>query len=312
MSLQAETSSSRTLRARLSRAGLHGVSASQIERWQKAGLLPPPRKRGRGRGAGTVSSYPPGTVPQVRALLRFLGRHRNLEKVVVLLKLNGYVVSTRACRRAIEHLVLDRVDEIDPYGHRRYEPPEKVAAKAAERVARKRPRSVEEAQRRKDDISSARGRASFLTLLGSSLTPVLGGTNVAVLRPVVEHLGLTELAFSLGAATPGLSQAVAEEIAAGHLSFDWIREDALPRLTDNDLNTLVRLLRVLLAFVERSGMQFTPIDAFVSDCAHALRYPDRPLPSPPPERGAESEVEAEALAFFASVRPRRKTTNSIT
>jgi hypothetical protein len=246
-------------------------------------------------------------VAQVRALRRFLDQHRNLDKVAVLLKLNGYAVSPRACRRAIEHLVLDQLDDLDPHGRRHYQHPEEAAAAAARTISKRRPRTTSESEQRKKEQAAAGGRDAHQALLAAAVRPLLGSAEIAALQPVVEYLGVSSVVTTLSAAAPEIGGAVAEEVAAGHVSFDWIRQDALPGLTADDYNTGVRLLRYLLAVVERLVGELNPKDAFVRDCMHALRDPDRRLPAPPPNRADEADVEAGALAFFAGRKQRRQT-----
>jgi hypothetical protein len=125
----------------MAKAGVDDVSASQIKRWQKLGLLPEARRRGRGRGRGSRSSFPPGTVDHVRALRAFLAGHRNLDKVAVLLKLNGYQVSAAALARATRHLVFDEIEKLDRKGERTWLHPHEISSSAARTAVNKRART---------------------------------------------------------------------------------------------------------------------------------------------------------------------------
>jgi hypothetical protein len=283
------------------------VTAHQIERWQKAGLLPSRRRRARGRGKGSVSAYPPGTVGQVRALLRFLEQHRNLDKVAALLKLNGYTVSTRACRRAVERLVLDPFEELDPYGERRFRDCSAVATEAAESVLSKRLRTDEERAARAKDEQRVGGKDGLVRITAASLLPAFGGFNAQALLTAVDSIDAGNIARALDAAAPELGAAVAEEGAAGHLGIDWIRNEALPLLTHESFDTAVRMGRALLATVEILGLEVSSSDAFNSDCLSALRRPERRLPAPPlTSTTGEQEAEDAALAFFAKQRRHKK------
>ena len=56
------------------------VSVAQLERWHKAGLLPRPHKRYKGKGKGTESRYPVITRDQVLSLCAALGESRHLDR----------------------------------------------------------------------------------------------------------------------------------------------------------------------------------------------------------------------------------------
>jgi hypothetical protein len=64
--------------ARLRADGVR-VTPSQLHRWTDAGVLPAPKRRGLGRGKGTVSVYPWLSVIQARALHDALKQRRNLD-----------------------------------------------------------------------------------------------------------------------------------------------------------------------------------------------------------------------------------------
>jgi DNA-binding transcriptional MerR regulator len=294
-----EPSSSVGLRRRLNNAGVTGVSAHQIERWHKAGLLPSPRHRGLGRGRGSVSAYPAGTVSQVRVILRLLERHRNLEKVAVLLKLHGYEVSTRACSRAIERLALNPIDDLDPHRLRNTTSPQRAAGAAAEQKVRKRRRSDEGRAERRRDLDWAGSRAELIARLAITLQPLFGGLDRAAMLELAYQLGVGEIARKLNRAAPGLGEAMAQEAEAGNLEIDWARR-ALSQLTAQDFDTFVRACRVLLASVEALGLELTPHEPFAADCLNALRRPERRRKPSASEAGIpEVDAETAALEFFA-------------
>lgn len=76
------------------------VSPRQLKRWRAAGLLPSPTRRGLGRGRGSRSAYPPGTLERVLALARLPRRARSPGAAVLSLFSLGYEVEEAALRRA--------------------------------------------------------------------------------------------------------------------------------------------------------------------------------------------------------------------
>jgi hypothetical protein len=235
----------------------------------------------------------------VRAILRLLELHRNLEKVAVLLKLHGYEVSARACSRAIERLVLNRIEDLDPQRSRNAASPQRVATAAAERIVGKRLRSDEERAERRRDLAWAGGRAELVARLASALQAFFGGLDRTAMLEALDQLGVGEIARTLNRAAPGLGETMAQEAEAGNVETDRIRQ-ALAQLTAQDFDTFVRAGRVLLAAVEALGLEVTPSEPFTADCLNALRRPDRRR-KPPASEAGKPEVDAEtaALEFFA-------------
>jgi hypothetical protein len=267
--------------------------------------MPPPRRRGRGQGRGTVSSYPAGTVAQVRMLLRLIERHRNLDKVAVLLKINGYTVSVRACRRAVEHLVLNPLDDLDPHRSRNERAPEVVATAAARRALSRRVRTEEERTSRSSDQTRAGGRDRLISLGSGLLLPLYGGFDQAAYIDFLERFGLGEAFRKINSAVPGLGESLGQEALEGGMQIDRIRTEALPQLTADNYDTFVRMCRVLLAALEAFGVEISASDSFAADCLAALRRPERRLNPAASSDTGEAEGEAAALAFFA----RRQRTN---
>jgi DNA-binding transcriptional MerR regulator len=296
-----ETSSNRALRATLRKAGISWVSASQIERWQKLGLLPPTRRRGRGQGGGSVSSYPPGTVAQVRALLRILKRHRNLDKVAVLLKLHGYQVSAAALIRATRRLVFDQFEKLDPQGKRRWTPPKDVSSAAAETALKRRLRSDDDKAARRQELELAGGRNELQAHYGSALLPVLGGLDPAGLLRALDVFGLGAIARSIRDAIPDVTDELARMAKGGAFEIDHVRE-ASKTLTVDQFDTLISCLRALAMAVEASGLHLSHSDPFASDVLDALREPEQRRQRSLPKDEDARRVEQEALAFFAKRR----------
>lgn len=57
------------------------VTAGQLARWHRAGLLPSPRQRSLGRGRGSVTCYPPGSTDQLLVLLSLRPHRRGLDEL---------------------------------------------------------------------------------------------------------------------------------------------------------------------------------------------------------------------------------------
>lgn len=81
---------------------VHPPSRRQIERWQKAELIPSGRQCSRGRGRGTYTIYPPGTALQLRAVSEIRDQHRDLDAVAWELWLAGYQISLARVRRSLK------------------------------------------------------------------------------------------------------------------------------------------------------------------------------------------------------------------
>lgn len=68
------------------------ITGDQLARWHRAGLVPRPRQRSLGRGKGTATIYPSGTVEQVVALCQITSQHRSLARAAFKLWWDGYEV----------------------------------------------------------------------------------------------------------------------------------------------------------------------------------------------------------------------------
>jgi hypothetical protein len=74
------------------------ISADQLARWHRAGLIPRPRQRALGRGLCTVTRYPAGTATQVIALCRIKSQHRSLDRAAFQLWWEGFTVESAQVR----------------------------------------------------------------------------------------------------------------------------------------------------------------------------------------------------------------------
>ena len=222
------------------------------------------------------------------------------------MKINGYTVSVRACRQAVEHLMLNPLDDLDPLRSRNERRPEVVATDAARRALTQRARTEEERTRRNNDQTRAGGRDHLISLGSGLLLPLYGGFDQAAYVDFLERFGLGEAFRMINSAVPSLGETLAQDAREGHMQIDRIRDEALPQLTADNYDTFVRMGRVLLAALEAFGVEITASDPFAADCLAALRHPDRHLK--PPENSDTGEIEGEeaALAFFA----RRKRANA--
>ncbi len=88
------------------------VSQRQLKRWRAAGLLPSPTRRGLGRGRGSRSVYPPGTLERVLALARLPRRARTPGAAVLSLFALGYEVEEAALRRAHSDWVMQTEERL--------------------------------------------------------------------------------------------------------------------------------------------------------------------------------------------------------
>jgi hypothetical protein len=219
--------------------------------------------------------------------------------VAVLLKINGYTVSVRACRRALEHLVLNPLDDLDPLRSRNERAPEAVATDAARLALSQRVRTDEERTRRSNDQTRAGGRDQLINLGSRLLLPMYGGFDQAAYLDFLERFGLGEAFRKINSAAPGLGETLAQDAQEGGMQIDRVRTEMLPRLTADNYDTFVRMGRVLLAALEAFGVEITASDLFAADCLAALRRPERRLNPPANSDTGEADGEATALAFFA-------------
>jgi hypothetical protein len=83
------------------RAGAKDVTPRKVWRWRRAGLIPPPTRRGLGQGRGTRSEYPPGTVEQVVEVARILKERKYLSDALLILFVRGRQVSDWDVKRII-------------------------------------------------------------------------------------------------------------------------------------------------------------------------------------------------------------------
>ncbi len=74
------------------------VSIHQLKRWRDSGLIASPSIIGLGRGKGTKSFYPKGTIEQVVALCQILQQDRRLDLALVALFFQNFQVSFQALR----------------------------------------------------------------------------------------------------------------------------------------------------------------------------------------------------------------------
>ncbi len=85
------------------------VSAAQLARWHRAGLLPRPRQRPLGRGRGTETVYPPGTSVQVVALCQIKAEEHRLDRVAFRLWWEGFTIEPDVIR----NLLVAKMNRVD-------------------------------------------------------------------------------------------------------------------------------------------------------------------------------------------------------
>jgi hypothetical protein len=82
----------------------HGyeVSATQLTRWHRVGLLPRPRQQAMGRARGTQTLYPPGTGEQLLFLCASRLHQHSLTLLAWRLWWAGYPVSLTVIRQRLQ------------------------------------------------------------------------------------------------------------------------------------------------------------------------------------------------------------------
>lgn len=70
----------------------YAITAAQLARWHRAGLLPRPNQRSLGRGRGTETVYPAGTSVQLVALCHMREGERRLDRLAFGLWWDGFTV----------------------------------------------------------------------------------------------------------------------------------------------------------------------------------------------------------------------------
>ncbi len=80
------------------------ISAAQLARWHRAGLLPRPRRLHLGRGKGTQSVYPVVAAPQALGLALSSRRHRGLDAMAWYTWLQGFPLTERIRASLLEML----------------------------------------------------------------------------------------------------------------------------------------------------------------------------------------------------------------
>jgi hypothetical protein len=84
-------------------AGLgYCVTAAQLVRWHRSGLLPRPSQRSLGRGRGTMTVYPPGAAAQVVALCQIREGERRLDRIAFRLWWEGFAVDQAVIRGQLQ------------------------------------------------------------------------------------------------------------------------------------------------------------------------------------------------------------------
>lgn len=114
--------------------GGQSVSPYQLERWRKAGLLPRPVRKGLGRGAGSVSTYPEEALATARVLAVLAGQGRSVHLAALGLYVADLPVEESALRAALCWF-LERRHQLLKRGAERYGDVGEVAARVARKVS---------------------------------------------------------------------------------------------------------------------------------------------------------------------------------
>ena len=86
----------------LAREHNYAVSATQLVRWHRAGLLPRPHQQALGKGQGTQSLYPDGTGEQLLLLCALRQQERRFSYLVWKLWWSGYPVALAAIKQHLQ------------------------------------------------------------------------------------------------------------------------------------------------------------------------------------------------------------------
>src|SRR2546426_7751138 len=122
------------LRRELRKAGFR-VSADQLERWHKAGLLLRPTRRPLGRGKGTESRYPPFVVLQAVTVALLRKRLRDLDLIGWYLWCCGFPPTDRARALLLRLAAKEQRDATkDLEEFEREEPGNRIEASATRRL----------------------------------------------------------------------------------------------------------------------------------------------------------------------------------
>jgi hypothetical protein len=95
-------------------AAEHAVRPRTLEHWRKKELLPSPKRQPQGRA---VWHYPAGTEMQLRRLLHWRERTRSLGLIAISLWVEGFPISTRRVRCALQEVVRSIAGELAPHGN---------------------------------------------------------------------------------------------------------------------------------------------------------------------------------------------------
>ncbi len=110
------TQSGETRQELLDLVQAHGyeVSAPQLARWHRTGLLPRPEQRSLGKGHGTRTVYPSGTGEQLLALCEIHADERRLLYVAWRLWWAGFDVSLKLVREFLERVAAEWDRDVEP------------------------------------------------------------------------------------------------------------------------------------------------------------------------------------------------------
>jgi hypothetical protein len=258
------------------------ITASQLARRHRQGLLPAPtqRSRGRGGGRGTVTVYPPGTGARLVTVCTLGRKYRRFDDLAWALWWDGHEL----CDLTVVRLRLERVVE-EFFGEQaRLVGPDGTLTEEAELALDKAHRtrfnrSLRWARRRvgADDFGL------FLSLLISAMTGGGGGIDDDNASLLDRGLGLDRARTdTLGGTGPWLPGDIREDLAPVGELFDQAVLTAAARLPDDELSRLRDDARALLTMFVDLGTVLRPtLDRYAFGLAHfgalaedALSTPD--------------------------------------
>lgn len=221
------------------------VTVRQLQDWRQDGLIPSPTVRHLGRGRGTASSYPEGTVAQVVAAARALDADRNRDRAVLRIFAAGHSVPEPRLRAAYE-VTLTKIEDD---ARRMLSVLSAEAAEDAEATELVRSASRRSTVRQWRRRLGRGGQAN--AILRSVLTNL---AMIAVEGDAVTNEGFVEMCKALGADDLPL-----DELAVASAALADLRGTARSASLDDlrwavdGLRTVVRFWQTFRLVVERTG-----------------------------------------------------------
>lgn len=234
------------------------VSAAELARWHRAGLVPLPHQQSLGKGKGTRSLYPAGTACQVIALCQIHTTLRSLNDVGWFLWWHGFAVAERFWRERLssEAIKWDRaIEQMKKYSKRLDSEDDEVADQADRELIRARDArtNLKLVRRIRKRVGKEEFPSVLRLIIGLAAGDFENGPAMAVEDHVIDKtLGLDAARqHHLPGMAPWLEGSVRPEL--GELSELLASNRAtviFGRMSDNELNQAREEVRDLLRGLE--------------------------------------------------------------